>query len=190
MRNSRTRCNTGRPSYPISPRSLPCARPASRKGVPPASGVGDTRREVWSRAVGPALAAVVLSGACGAPAPGAPSAVVTSDPEAVCLGDDYRTPIVLDASDSAPRLTLVPAMPDPDAPPLGFEWDLSGSAWALLEGDLDGERLVVAIAGDRPLHVELTVREPGGGVATTLHTVAVTEPDPAAGVCVDGEAGP
>lgn len=137
-----------------------------------------------------AIVAAVVCTACGAPPPGAPSAVVTSDPESVCLGDDYRTPIVLDAGDSAPRLTLVPPAPDPDAPPLRFEWDLSGSAWALLEGDLDAERLVVAIAADRPLHAELTVREAGGGVARTLHTIAVTRPDPATGVCTDAEGGP
>ncbi len=133
------------------------------------------------------LAAAAFSAACGAPPESAPSAVVTSDPESVCLGDGFATPIVLDASDSAPRLTLVPAPPDPDAPPLRYRWTLSGSRWVLVEGVLDGERLVVAIEGDRPLHVELSVSDAEGGTATTDHTVAVTLPDPASGRCTGSD---
>ena len=126
--------------------------------------------------------ALCLAG-CGAPPPGAPSAVVTSSPEAVCLGDDYRTEVTLDASESAPRLTLVPGASPGDAT-LTYSWALSGSAHVVVRGDLDTESLVVRMLGDRPLHAELVVRESGGGIASTLHTVAVTE-----GAC-DAEAEP
>jgi len=118
--------------------------------------------------------AAAWAGSCGAPPPSVPAAVVEADPSAVCEGDGYRTPILLDASDSSPRLTLVPAAGDPDAAPLALEWRLSGAEWVLLEGDLASETLVVAIAGDRPLHVELEVRDAEGGTATALETVRIT----------------
>lgn len=127
----------------------------------------------------------LLVAGCGAPPPSVPSAVVKMDPEVLCAGDDFRTPVRLDGSESAARLTLVPVPGDPDAEPLRFEWTLSGADWVLLEGDLASEQLVVATAADRPLHVELTVRDAEGGVATALETVPITVPDPVTGACVE-----
>lgn len=126
---------------------------------------------------------VVLAAGCGAPPPTAPSAVVELEPDAVCMGDGFRTPIALDGTASAPRLTLAPGPTDPDAPPLRFEWRLSGADWILLGGDLRSDQLRVATDGDRPLHVSLTVRDGEGGSATALETVWLTVPDPALGGC-------
>jgi hypothetical protein len=109
--------------------------------------------------------------------------VITSDLETVCLGDDYRTPILLDGSESAPRLTLAPGAGDPPEVPLRFAWTLRGSAHDIVDGNTTSERLTVRIAADRPLHAELVVRDGEGGEAGTLHTVAVTVPDGTFGVC-------
>lgn len=139
-------------------------------------------RVAMGRIASLSLMAGCLAG-CGAPPPGAPSAVVTSDPEAVCVGDGYRTDVTLDASESAPRLTLVPGASPADAT-LEYDWTLHGSPHVIVRGDTSSETLVVRMLADRPLHAELVVRESGGGVASTLHTVAVTE-----GPC-DPEGGP
>ena len=122
--------------------------------------------------VGAALWALVAS--CGAPPPPSPSAVIHADPEAVPEGDGFATPIRLDANDSQPRLTLVPTPPDPGAPPLAVEWSFAGAARRIVEGSRDSAELTVTTAGDRPLHVTLTVRNAEGGVATALESIAIT----------------
>jgi len=120
------------------------------------------------------LAAVAATTACGAPPPDAPSASITADPDSICLGDEFRTVIHLDGRDSSARLTLVPLPPDPDDPPLSFRWSLSGARHFVVDGALAEPELWVISEGDRPLHVELEVRESNGGIATTLETVTIT----------------
>lgn len=125
------------------------------------------------------LVALSCSGlllACGEPPPPAPSAVIRTCPTAVCLGDDFATNIHLDATKSAPRLTLVT---DPDADPskLDFQWSFSGAKMLFDLGDESQADVVIAMAGDRPLHVELRVENEVGGVSTALETVAVTPLD-------------
>lgn len=115
--------------------------------------------------------------ACGAPDPEPPTAVITADPETVPLGDNHQTVITLDAYNSAPRLSLVPVPPDPDEPPLDYEWSLSGAEHRIISGAMNEPELQVTIKGDRPLHVELTVRNDEGGVAASLKTISVTRTD-------------
>lgn len=119
------------------------------------------------------LPLLVLS-ACGEPPPAAPSAVISITPEAVCLGDDFATTIFLDGSDSAPYLTLVYVPPDPEAPPLAFQWSFSGSKSTVVDGDTHSEELSLAMAGDRPLHVKLRVENSVGGVSEMEKSIAVT----------------
>lgn len=119
----------------------------------------------------------LLSAACGEPPPPAPSAVIDASPEAVCLGDEFETTIRLDASDSAPYLTLVYVPPDPDAPPLKLDWTFSGSETTLLDGDAHSVELALAMKGDRPLHVTLEVENSVGGVSRVTKTIAVTPLD-------------
>lgn len=118
--------------------------------------------------------------ACGEPPPPAPSAVIRACPASVCVGDDYATSIHLDATKSAPRLTLVEAPVDPDEPPLSVRWSFSGSAWLF---DNDGVAtqpdVLVSMAADRPLHVKLRVENSVGGVSEALKTISVTPPDEA-----------
>lgn len=136
------------------------------------------------RGVGRAVAAVVVAivAACGAPPPDSPSAVIRIDPEHVCEGDGYATEIAISGRESAPRLSLVPVPPGPDDPPLTYAWSFSGGSILILEGDLDDPELRIATAGDRPVHVELTVGN-GEGEATVVRTIGITVPDPASGVC-------
>lgn len=124
---------------------------------------------------GVTLGVLCLAAACGAPPPSAPSAVVTSSPETVCLGDAFRTEVTLDGSESSPRLTLVSTAESTAG--LSFEWRLSGSDRAIVSGAIDEPVLVVRMRGDRPLHAELTVRDDAGH-ASMLYTVSVTECDP------------
>lgn len=119
----------------------------------------------------------LVSAGCGEPPPPAPSAVIHASPEAVCIGDEYETTIVLDASDSAPYLTLVYVPPDPDAPPLRFAWSFSGSQKTLLDGNEHGAELSLAMKGDRPLHVTLEVENDIGGVSSATKSIAVTPLD-------------
>lgn len=128
--------------------------------------------------------------ACGAPPPDPPTAVVRATPSSVCLGDDFATPIRLDASESAAGLTLVPVPPPEDAPELSYAWAFSGAEVRELGRGEAGVTVDVATAGDRPLHVQLTVRTAQGGEATTLHTVPITLPPArcaADGDCTAGE---
>ncbi len=107
----------------------------------------------------------------------------------VCQGDDYRTPITLDASSSSASLTLIPAPATPGAPPLTYLWTLSGSAYRIVSGTLTSDKLVVKIAGDQPLQVDLNVQNGLGGSADTTDTISVTPPYDAGVNPEAGEAG-
>ena len=123
--------------------------------------------------------------ACGEPPPPAPSAVIRACPSSVCVGDDFLTTIHLDATRSAPRLTLVEAPPDPDEPPLELKWSLSGKEWKDWKFDLGGAKdpdMAISMAGTRPLQVTLRVENAAGGVAEALKTISITALD-AAGEC-------
>ncbi len=138
--------------------------------------------------------------ACNGPPPGAPSPVIVATPTTVCLGDDYRTPITLDGTQSSPELTLVPSPPDANAPALAFLWTLTGSAYKIADvdaggghvlpsGSLTSEKLTVKMAGDQPLQVDLHVENPqNGGSADTTTTIAVTSLNDA-GACPLGNPG-
>ncbi len=147
---------------------------------------GPTRARVTVLAASSLLVSGALaSGACSATPPPATSAVILATPTSVCFGDDYRTPITLDGTQSTPTLTLVPAPPGPGAPSLSYAWTLGGSAYrfvgpdggdAAAPGSLTSDRLTVAIKGDRPLEVGLTVTTAQGGTGSTSTTIAVTVP--------------
>jgi hypothetical protein len=137
-----------------------------------------------SRAIVAVLSLVALATACsGGPPPGAPSAVIHASPSTVCTGDAFMTPITLDATRSTPHLTLVAEPPDPKEPPLRFSWSFAGADVHVMTGDpAKDATLVVAIAGDRPLHVTVHVENGEGGATDALTTVAVTPLD-ATGAC-------
>jgi hypothetical protein len=120
-------------------------------------------------------AGLALSACNGPPAP-ATSPVIVATPEAVCFGDDYRTPITLDGTESSGMLTLVPTPADANAPPLQYLWTLTGSAYRIASGTLTSDKLVVRIAGKEPLQVDLNVQNGAGGSADTTATVSVTLP--------------
>jgi len=151
--------------------------------------IGLSRREipgihrgVMGRRLGVCLGALWLA-ACGGPPPPAPSAVIRACPSSVCVGDDYATSIHLDATKSAPRLTLVEAPVDPQEPPLQIRWSFSGSAWLFdNESQPTQPDILVSMAADRPLHVTLRVENSVGGVSEALKTLSVTPLD-AEGVC-------
>lgn len=119
---------------------------------------------------------------CGEPPPPAPSAVIRACPGSICQGDDFATSIHLDATKSAPRLTLVEAPKDPNEPPLDIEWSFSGSKMLYDVGTASEPDVLVSMAADRPLHVRLRVENAAGGVAEALETISVT-PLGEAGVC-------
>lgn len=100
-----------------------------------------------------------------------PSASVEISPTAVCAGDDFTTVVAIDGSSSSPRLSLVPTSSDE---PLEMSWRLSGDEFAIESGGLDEERIDVTMAGERPLSVELTVRNEAGGEFVTRRMVAIT----------------
>jgi len=104
-------------------------------------------------------------------------------PTAVCLGDDFTTPVRLDGEQSRARLTLVPLPPGPEDPPLIWRWSLSGADALIVEGSVDEAVVVVLTRGDRPLHVALDVSLPDGRAARASSSVAVTLPDEATGRC-------
>jgi hypothetical protein len=154
---------------------------------------------------GLAAASLVSAGAasmtaCSGPPPDAPSPVIVATPTAVCLNDDYKTPITLDGTQSSPTLTLVPSPPSAGAPALKFSWTLTGSAYRIVSvdaedgqvapsGTLMSDKLTVTIAGDQPLQVDLNVvNTRTGGSADTTATIAVTPPNDA-GDCPLGNPG-
>jgi len=115
---------------------------------------------------------------CGQPPPPAPSAVINASPEALCYGDT-NTQVVLDASGSAPRLTLVPAPPDPGEAPLQYQWSFSGDGYMVDDGDPATSTVTVnLLTATRPLHVTLRVQNGEGGVTEALKSIAITLPDP------------
>ncbi len=116
---------------------------------------------------------VLAAVGCAGPPPDPPTAVIDASPNAVCVGDAYRTPITLSGARSAARLSLVPAPPGPDEPPLTYAGQLEGDHYAVLDGALDTDALTVAMAGERPLHVTLTVTTEDGGEAETLRSIGV-----------------
>ncbi len=118
---------------------------------------------------------VVLLVACADSLPHPPSAVAVAEPDAVCLGDGHTTPVLLDARESAQRLTLVPEAEPPDLPPLTYRWALEGDSFRVVDGSLESEQLTVTLAGERPLQVRLRVESASGGVSDTMISVAVTE---------------
>ncbi len=122
------------------------------------------------------IASFVLAVGCGGPPPVPPTAVIDATPGDVCAGDGFATAIQLSGARSAARLSLVPAPPGPDDPPLTFEWRLEGDAHHVVSGALDDDTVAVRMAGERPLHVTLTVTTFEGGVAETLRTIGVTVP--------------
>jgi len=103
--------------------------------------------------------------------------VIRACPSSVCMGDDFATSIHLDATKSAPRLTLVEAPPDPNEPPLKFQWSFSGSKMLFDEGGATDDDLLVSMQADRPLHVTLRVENGEGGVSEALKSLSVTPLD-------------
>ena len=126
-----------------------------------------------------ALAGLVASGGglwgCGGPPPPPPSAVIAVTPETIAEG--IRTPLRFHAGKSTPRLTLVPAAPDPDDGELGYSWEFAGGV-ADLPSDLRAVHVEVIATGDRPVHATLTVTNRWGGVVSTLHSVPLVPADP------------
>ena len=130
-----------------------------------------------------ALATLLLAG-CAGPPPDPPTAVIDASPDELCEGDGFSTVIALSGARSSGRLSLVPAPPDPSAPPLVFRWDLTGAVHHVVSGSLDSRELEVVASGDRPLHVSLTTATIDGGEATSLLTIGVNVP--IAAPCDDG----
>jgi hypothetical protein len=130
----------------------------------------------WSgRAIATAALLALLScSACGSGPSDPPMAVIQASPAAICEGDDYQTVIGLDGRRSTSGLVLLPGPPDPDEEPLEFRWRLEGADHRIESGSLRAPALGVSTAGDRPLHVWLTVRNGAGEEATALATVALT----------------
>ena len=130
-------------------------------------------------------AAGIAVEACSGPPPPEPSPVIIATPTTVCMGDDYKTPITLDGTQSTPTLTLVPTPVDANAPPLKYLWTLTGSAYRLANidagdgatisgGNLTSDKVVVRIAGQEPLQVDLNVQNSIGGSADTTATISIT----------------
>ncbi len=146
------------------------------------------RRLAGTAVLGAAVLALLDgAGACSGPPPAATSPVIVATPTTVCLGDDYRTPITLDGTQSTAALTLVPSPAEAGAAPLTYLWTLAGSAYRIVSGTLTSDRLTVRIAGDQPLQVDLNVQNSMGGSADTTATISVTSLD--AGVCPLGTPG-
>lgn len=134
------------------------------------------------RRLGLCALVALASVACGGPPPPAPSAVIRACPSSLCVGDDFATSIHLDATKSAPRLTLVEAPVDPNEPPLKIRWSFSGSEWLFdNESQATAPDILVSMAADRPLHVKLSVENSVGGTAEALKTISVTPLDESGG---------
>lgn len=121
--------------------------------------------------------------ACGGPPPDTPSAVIALSPATICEGDAHRTEITIDGRSSSRHLSLVPLPPEDASSAMGdagpsllFAWSISGAEHTITDGTLSSDLLHVTSAGDRPLHVQLTVTNRVGGTATSLRTVSITSP--------------
>jgi hypothetical protein len=119
-----------------------------------------------------AIIFLALSLGCGAPPSPPPTAVIDASPSAICQGDAFETPIEISGARSAVQLSLVPSPPDPSVP-LEYTWELEGAEHMILEGALENAELTIATAGDRPLHVALTVTDEEGGRARTVRTIGL-----------------
>ena len=111
---------------------------------------------------------------CGEAPPPPPSAVITVAPVTIARGE--RTPLTFDGSKSTPRLTLVPAAPDPDDGELGFSWEFAGGV-ADVPRNLTTVSVQVTATGDRPVHATLTVTNRWGGSVSALHSVPLAAAD-------------
>lgn len=138
-----------------------------------------------------------LGCACNGPPPPAPSPVIMATPSTVCLGDDFKTVITLDGTQSSAVLALEPLTFDGGAPPLTYAWTLAGSAYRIVSGTLTASKLTVTIAGNEPLQIDLLVQNTTGGSADSTATISVTPPNDAgvcplvdAGACPLGDASP
>lgn len=112
---------------------------------------------------------------CAGPPPRPPTAVIDATPEVVCTGDGFSTVIELSGARSSAALSLVPAPPDPSAPPLEFAWFIDGAAHRVVSGTMSSRELSVTTSAERPLHVMLTVRDGEGGEATSLVTIGIED---------------
>jgi hypothetical protein len=130
--------------------------------------------ELANPARGVSLAGALAVASCAGPPPGPPSAVVLTNPATVCIGDDYRTPITLDGTQSGSALMLIPSPGDAGAPPLQYLWTLAGSAYKVVSGSVTSSKLVVTMAADQPLQVDLRVTNGAGTPADGTATVSVT----------------
>ncbi len=121
------------------------------------------------------LAGLAAGLGCGEAPPPPPSAVITVTPETIAEGT--QTLLTFDGSKSTPRLTLVPAAPDPDDGELIYSWEFSGGVTDQ-PLDLGVVQVQVTARGDRPVHARLTVTNRWGGVVSTLHSVPLVPDDP------------
>lgn len=122
------------------------------------------------------LAALALFAlGCAGPPPDPPTAVIDATPGTLCRGDAFATVVELSGARSSATLSLVPAPPDPSAPPLEFLWYLDGTEHRVVDGSLSSARVSVVARADRPLHALLTVRDGLGGEATSLLSVGIEE---------------
>jgi hypothetical protein len=135
-----------------------------------------------------ALVSLCLLAACHGRPPTPPTAVIDATPDGVCAGDAFSTVIDVSGARSASVLSLVPAPPDPDAPPLAYEWRIEGADHEIVAGALDEAELSLVSDGLRPLHLTLTVTDVEGGTATSLRTVGLIEAiaTPCEGECAPG----
>lgn len=142
-------------------------------------------RRGWARATSLGLFCFLVS--CAGPPPRPPTSVIDADPEILCAGDEFATPLRISGARSSAALSLVPGPPDPDAAPLEYGWALDGAAYRVLAGDLGSRELTLTTSGDRPLHVTLTVYQADGGEATTRRTIGLFDPHaPCGESCPEG----
>ena len=120
--------------------------------------------------VTPLLPLLLAGVACGddttaPPSNTPPVALVSVDPAVVPEGDDNRTVVTLDGSDSS----------DPDGDPIGFLWVATDGTY--VEGTTPNSEVArVTFPGVAPYAIELTVTDPGGATGRASATVGLGEP--------------
>jgi hypothetical protein len=139
-------------------------------------GIKQNRCTVSRSLISICIALAALLPRCGSQPPPPPSAVINFAPSQVCEGNEHETTICIGAGESAPRLTLIPVAPSPDDPELTFAWEFVGADVRIVEDeDCDGvDEIAITTAGDRPVHVTLTVTLPGGGTINSVKTIPIT----------------